>query len=380
MTDDPTPLRPDSGLPSGGEGQPAVEAPPPAPGEPRGDRPPGPPPWAGWLIDLRGSMAGLPLRRWLAALTLLPIAAYALSGVYVVNPGEAAVVRRFGSVVQRRVEEGLRYRLPWPVDQVDIVNVGSVRRESVGVTESSGEGHVHDEPMNRFRALTGDTNIIDVEVVVQYQVRDPADFLFNVDFPPHRIVREVVRGSVTNLVAGLPVDEILTTERQRLQDALRVDAQRRLDEYGSGLAIVNINLQKAYPPDEVAAAFRDVASAGEDKAKAVNEAQGHANSIVPEARGEAQRLLAQANGYASQVVNAAQGSAQAFESVLAEYQANSRIYGQSVTLYRYYLETMETILPRVRVYVVNNANGEGVNLRLIDGAPPPPVQATGLGP
>jgi len=213
-------------------------------------------------------------------------------------------------------------------------------------------------------------------VIVQYQGRDPADFLLNVDFPPYRLIRETVRGSVTNLIAGLPVDQILTTERQRLQDAIRVDAQRRLDDYRSGLVIVSINLQKAYPPDEVADAFRDVASAGEDKAKATNEAQGYANSIVPQARGDAQKILAVANAYAAQVVNTAKGAAQAFKSVLAEYRTNSQIYGQQVTLYRYYLETMEKILARVRVYVVNNADGEQVNLRLIDGAPAPAQQTT----
>lgn len=330
------------------------------------------------LGDVRASFGGFPFRRLLIVVIVLPIAAYFLSGVYVVNPGEAAVVRRFGAVVEPRAEEGLHYRLPWPIDRVDIVNVAAVRRESVGVTEPSGEDHVHDEPMNKFRALTGDTNIIDVEVIVQYQVRDPADFLLNVDYPPYRLIREAVRGSVTNLIANLPVDQVLTTERQRLQDAIRVDAQRRLDAYRSGLAIVNVNLQKAYPPDEVADAFRDVASAGEDKAKATNEAQGYANSVVPKARGDAQQIMAEAKAYAAQSVNTAQGAAQAFESVLGEYQTNSQIYGQEVTLYRYYLETIEKVLKRVRVYVVNNTAGEQVNLRLIDGASPPAQTTTGM--
>ena len=333
-----------------------------------------------WLGDLRGSLGGFPVRRLFTLLALLPVVAYILSGVYVVNPGEAAVVRRFGIIVQRRVEEGLHYRLPWPIDRVDIVNIATVRRESVGLTESAGEGHIHDEPMDKFRALTGDTNIIDVEVVIQYQVRDPADYLFNIDYPSHRLIREAVRGSVTNLIAGLPVDEILTTERQRLQEAIRLDTQRRLDGYTSGLAIVNVNLQKAYPPDEVAEAFRDVASAGEDKAKAINEAQGHANSIVPEARGEGQKILAEANAYTAQVVNSAKGAAQAFDSVLVEYQNNSRIYGREITLYRYYLESMEKILARARVYVVNRADGEEVNLRLLDGAQTPGAQNTDVRP
>ena len=336
-------------------------------------RPPG-------LGDLLGSLGGFPVRRLLFILALLLAAIYFLSGVYVVNPGEAAVVRRFGIVVQPRVEEGLHYRVPWPVDQVDVVNIATVRRESVGVTEPAGEGHIHDEPMDKFRALTGDTNIIDVEVIIQYQVRDPANYLFNVDYPPHRLIREAVRGSVTNLIAGLPVDEILTTERQRLQDAIRVDAQRRLDTYNSGLTIVNVNLQKAYPPDEVAEAFRDVASASEDKAKAINEAQGHANSILPEARGDAQKILAEGNAYAAQVVNTAKGAAQAFDSVLAEYNESSQIYGREITLYRYYLESIEKILAKARVYVVNSANGEDVNLRLIDDAQTPALQTTGTNP
>lgn len=333
-----------------------------------------------WLGDVLSSLGGFSGRRLLPILGLLLVAAYILSGVYVVNPGEAAVVRRFGIVIQPRVEEGLHYRAPWPIDQVDVVNIATVRRESVGLTESAGEGHIHDEPMDKFRALTGDTNIIDVEVVIQYQVREPANYLFNVDYPPHRLIREAVRGSVTNLIAGLPVDEILTTERQRLQDAIRIDAQKRLDTYNSGLAIVNVNLQKAYPPDEVAEAFRDVASASEDKAKVINEAQGHANSILPEARGEAQKILAEANAYAAQVVNAAEGASGAFDSVLAEYEQSSQIYGREITLYRYYLESIEKVLTKARVFVVNSADGEEVNLRVIDGAQAPESQTTSFGP
>ena len=333
-----------------------------------------------WLGDLLGSLGGFPVRRLFSILGVLLVAVYILSGVYVVNPGEAAVVRRFGTVVQPRVEEGLHYRLPWPVDQVDVVNISTVRRESVGLTEPAGEGHIHDEPMNNLRALTGDTNIIDVEVIIQYQVREPANYLFNVDYPPHRLIREAVRGSVTNLIAGLPVDEILTTQRQRLQDAIRLDAQKRLDSYNSGLAIVNINLQKAYPPDEVAEAFRDVASASEDKAKAINEAEGHANSILPEARGESQKILAEANAYSAQVVNTAEGAAQAFDSVLAEYEESSQIYGREITLYRYYLESIEKVLTRARVFVVNSADGEEVNLRVIDGTQAPGSQTTSFGP
>ena len=101
---------------------------------------------------------------------------------------------------------------------------------------------------------------------------------------------------------------------------------------------------------------------------------------MPEARGDAQKILADGNSYSAQVVNTAEGAAQAFDSVLAEYQASSQIYGREITLYRYYLESIEKILSKARVYVVNSANGEEVNLRLIDGAQEPGSQTTGFGP
>lgn len=166
----------------------------------------------------------------------------------------------------------------------------------------------------------------------------------------------------------------MTSERQALQDAIRAETQQRLDDYGSGLIVVGINLQKAFPPDEVADAFIDVNSAREDRARAINEASGYANSIIPEARGQAQQILADAQGYRSDILGQANGAAQAFEALLAEYQENSRIYGEEITRYRLYLETIETIMARVQVYVVDVANGGTLNLRLFGN--PSPAGAT----
>lgn len=326
------------------------------------------------LADLRAAFSHLKWTRVFWGLVGLAIAGYLTTGVYIVSPGEAAVVRRFGAVVEPRVEPGAHYRLPWPVDRVDIVNVGDVRREVVGVTEPE-EGHDHPEPPSKLQVLSGDTNVIDVEIVVQYQVRDPAAYLVNVQYAPYRLVRDAVRQAVTQLVSQLPVDAILTTERQALQNAVRDETQQRLDGYNSGLVIVGLNLQKAFPPDEVAAAFTDVNSAREDKARAVNEATGYANSLLPEARGEAQGILAAAAAYRSNVLAQANGAAQAFEAVLAEYQTNSQIYGEDVTRYRLYLETLEKILPRVQVYTVDTANGGTVNLRLFGNPAAPPTPA-----
>ncbi|MBI3761922.1 MAG: FtsH protease activity modulator HflK, partial [Chloroflexi bacterium] len=308
---------------------------------------------------------------WLFTLAVL---AYLLSGVYVVDPGEAAVVRRFGAVVEPRAAPGLHYRLPWPIDRADIVNVSQVRRESVGIL-APVESEAGAEPPAKFEALSGDTNVIDIEIVAQYQVRDPAAYLINVRYSASRLVRDAVRAAVTDLVTTQPVDNILTVERQALQNSIRAEAQARLDAYGSGLAIVGINLQKAFPPDEVAGAFADVNSAKEDKARAINEATGYANSLIPQARGQADQILAAAQAYRSTTIGQAKGAAQAFESVLGEYQANAKLYGEDVTRYRLYLETLDKILPRAKIYVVDTANGGVVNLRLFSSPATTPTPA-----
>jgi len=321
------------------------------------------------LADLRSAFGNLRPRRILFGLVILAVLGYLLTGIYVVAPGEAAVVRRFGAVVEPNVAPGLHYRLPWPIDRVDIVNVSEVRREVVGVLTPE-EDHEHPEPPSKLQVLSGDTNVIDVEIIVQYQVSDPAAYLINVEYAPYRLVRDSVRQAVTTVMGQLPVDSILTTERQTLQNTIRTETQERLDAYNSGMVIVGINLQKAFPPDEVADAFVDVSSARVDKERAINDANGYAGSLIPQTRGEAQQIRANGEAYRSDVIGQANGEAQAFETILAEYQTNSAIYGEDITRYRLFLETLELILPRVQIYVVNTQNGETVNLRLLGSASP----------
>jgi len=320
-----------------------------------------------FLDDVRAAFGRMHPRRLGAALAGLALLAYLLSGIYTVRPGEVAVVQRFGRVVAPGVAEGLHYRLPWPLEQETIVNVAEVRRESVGLAQAEPEHPLHLEGPGKLQVLSGDTNIIDYEAIVQYRVSDPAAYLFNVDYPSYQVVRDAVRAAVTRVSVGTGVDAILTTERQSLQNAIRQEVQRVVDAYQAGLAIVSVNLQKAYPPDEVAEAFRDVSSAREDRSRAINEAEGYRNSVVPEARGQANRMLAEARSYAQAQVDQAIGAAQAFNAILAQYRVNSRIYGEGVTRFRLYLETMEKILPRVQIYVVKR--GERVNLRLLNGTP-----------
>ncbi|ETX07073.1 FtsH protease activity modulator HflK [Candidatus Entotheonella palauensis] len=293
---------------------------------------------------------------------MLAVAAYLLSGFYTVQPGEIAVVRRFGKVIATLRQEGLRYRLPWPIETQTIVNASVIRRESIGLagTGSDQSG----TPLPKLQVLSGDVNLVAYEIIVQYRIREPAAYLFNINDAHGQLVRDTVQAVIVKLSGSAGVDAILTTERHALQQDMHREVQTLLDQYQSGLMVVSVNLQKAYPPDDVADAFRDVASAREDKDRAISEAEAYGNTIIPKARGEAERILAEATSYATEQVDRATGAAESFTVILNQYEADRVRYGEEVTRFRLYWERMEKILPRVQTYIINR--GEQVNLRLLD--------------
>lgn len=317
------------------------------------------------LVDIKAAFGHINPKSIRRNLLIIAAAIYLLSGMYIVRSGEAAVVERLGRIVNPKVTEGLHYRLPWPFEKQTTINISQIRREGVGLTTDEPEHPLHPETPAKLQVLSGDTNIIDYEVIIEYQVSDPAAYLFRTNYPSYQLVRDAVRAAVTRISGTTSVDDILTSKRQAVLNNLRRETQTLLDEYGSGLRVVNVNFQKAYPPDEVADAFRDVSSAREDKSKAINEAEGYKNSLLPEARGLAQKTITEASASAKAQINEASGSAIAFNGILAQYQTNSSIYGEQVTRFRLYLEQMEKIFPRVQTYIVKP--GERVNLRILDG-------------
>lgn len=311
--------------------------------------------------DLQSAFGHLRPRRIVVMGLIVLLAMYLASGFYMVNPGEEAVERLFGRVVEEGITEGLHYRLPPPFQQVDKVNVSEIQREGIGMILPEHRG-VHSSP-DIIQILTGDENIVDVQMVIQYRITDPAKYLFKVDYRPYQIINEVVRYAVTKIGSYMQVDDILTTAKEEIQRMVRTEAQRQLDAYESGLTIVTVNLNKMYPPDEVADAFRDVASAREDRSRTINQAEGYRNGLIPPAKGEAVRRRREAEGYQAEVVNKAQGEAQRFLAMLDEYRKARSSGSADVTTSRLYLETMEKVLPRVKKYIYNaNSNGK-VNLR-----------------
>lgn len=278
---------------------------------------------------------------------LLGLAAlWLLSGVYLVAPDQQAVVTRFGRVVEPRVMPGIHLSFPWPIDRVSKLKVQQLQRLVVG-------GDLPDSVIGRTQPLlsqfiTGDQNIINLRAVVQYSVGVPADYLFRAQ-DPARVVGVAVESELARRIAYRSVDAVLTTEKVAIQEEVRAAAQKRVNEYGSGVLLSTVNIESVTPPPEAADAFRDVASARADAVRIVNESQGYANDLVPRARGAAQQMLEAAQAYRRTKIDEAGGDAARFNQISAEYAKAA-----SVTADRLYMETMEEILPRIKKLIVDN--------------------------
>jgi modulator of FtsH protease HflK len=295
--------------------------------------------------------------RWryaVGGLVLLLVAGYLTTGVYVVNTDEHAVVRRFGAVAAR-AGPGMHYRLPWPVDKVDVLKTTSVMKIGVGFALPASET----ETLTGIELLTGDTNILNIALVVQYVIGNPADYLFQVQ-QPEQLVGMLAQSVLTETVVGMPVDEVLTTGRLALQRAVQVKTQELLDSYGSGIQVTSASIMSITLDSAVAQSFQDVADAMSDREKAQNEARAYANDQIPRARGEAYRLVSDAESYKQQRIAEAIGDTTRFLALLQEYQKSP-----DITRARLYIDAMEKTLPKVKMYVIDSQNGRvPVNLRV----------------
>ncbi len=249
-------------------------------------------------------------------------ALWAFSGFYVVDEQERAVVLRFGQYIKTQ-EPGLRWRMPWPIEKAELVNVTGVRS-------------VRDQAT----MLTKDENIVDVELSIQYRVGlDRVEaYVFNVA-DPDMTLRQATKSAVREVVGQSVMDFILTEGREEVADRTKLLLQDRLDVYKTGLIVTEVNLQQAQPPEPVQAAFADAIKAREDQERLKNEAQAYANDRLPRARGAAARQIEEANAYRDQVIAKAQGDASRFDQLVKEYRK-----APQVTRERLYLDTMSTVM------------------------------------
>ncbi len=285
------------------------------------------------------------------------------SGIYIVNPGEVAVVRTFGNWNGDQQTEGLHWHIPWPVERQDVLSIQRVQNMELGFRSvgeiGSGEGLV--QRPTESRMITGDENLVDVQLVVQYRIRDAGAFLFNVKDPSEGgrpdgfTLRDATASALRQVVGQRPIDDVLTTGKEVVQVETQQLLQRLLDDYGTGIMVVNVQLQDVQPPDEVQESFKDVISAREDRARFINEGEAYREDIVPRARGEAARIVQAAEAFKVERVREATGNASRFLERLREYRNHPE-----ATRRRLYIEMMERILPRVEVIVVDDEIGGNV--------------------
>jgi membrane protease subunit HflK len=273
-----------------------------------------------------------------------------VTSFFTVNPEEVAVVRRFGRFV-RIAEPGLNFRIPLGVENVTKVKVKNVYKEEFGfrtidpgVTTRYAQRDYSDESL----MLTGDLNIAEVEWIIQYQIKDPVAYLFNV-----RNVEETIRNlsesTMRQVVGDHSVDEVIILSRQEIAFEAHNLLQKYLDKYGTGIEIRTINLQNVTPPVPVQPSFNEVNSAMQEEERIVNEARQEYNRVIPEARGKAKQTIERAEGFAINRVNRARGDAHRFINVWEEYRK-----AQDVTKQRLYIETMEEVLNKVeKVYIID---------------------------
>ena len=282
------------------------------------------------------------------------LVAWLLSGIYMVRPDEQGVVRQFGKSV-RITEPGPHYHLPKPIERVDKVKVKQVRRIEIGFrTYRPGPPAQYIFMPEESLMLTGDEQIIDAQIIVQYQVKDPEKFLFNVrGLEAERgALMDAAEVALRQVVGQRPIDDVLITEKLQIEIDIRTALQEIIDRYDSGVTVREVKLQTVRPPKEVAAAFSDVVSAKEDKDRLIKEAQGYREDLLPKARGQAASIIRGAEAYKAERVKRAQGDTDKFLAILKEYEK-----AKNVTRKRLYLETMEQILPGIRKFVIDPEAG-----------------------
>ena len=284
----------------------------------------------------------------------LAVVFWLLTGVYMVGPDEVGVIRTFGAYTHQ-TQPGLNWHYPYPIQTVRTPKVTEVKRIEIGfrTTRNGQYRTVEKESL----MLTGDENIVDAELIVQYRIKEPENYLFKI-VEPELTVREASEASLRTIVGMNNIDETLTTGKYRIQEEAKKQIQAILDKYQSGIQVVAAQLQDVSPPKQVIAAFKDVASAKEDKNRLINQAEGYRNDVIPKARGEAEAMIRGAEGFKESRIKRAEGDVAKFNAVLKEYRK-----AKDITRERLYLETMEKVLPGVeKVIVPDKDSGNMLNL------------------
>jgi membrane protease subunit HflK len=279
-------------------------------------------------------------------LLALVVLAWLASGFYIVDASQRGLVLQFGKY-KESTESGLRWRLPYPVESHELVNISGVRTIEVGY-----RGSEKNKVLKEALMLTDDENIINIQFAVQYILKDPVEYIFN-NRTPDEAVMQVAETAIREIVGKNKMDFVLYEGREQIAVQASNLMQVMLDRYKTGILISKVTMQNAQPPEQVQAAFDDAVKSGQDRERQKNEGQAYANDVIPKARGTAARLLQEADGYKQRLIATAEGDASRFKQINAEYSK-----APEVTRSRMYLETMQQVYSSTSKVMVD-AKGQG---------------------
>ena len=301
--------------------------------------------------SLKGAGAGIGL------LALVALLLWLASGFYIVQEGQASIVLRFGEFKQIVSQAGFTWRMPYPIESNELVNVQQLRTVEVGYRNG-----VRNKTLRESLMLTQDQSIVDMQFTVQYRIGDAKDYLFNNDFGPvpEDIVRQTAETAMRDVVGRTGVDQVLYEEKEQVAQGARKMIQALLDRYRTGISVVDVTIQQVQPPEQVQAAFEDANKAAQDRERLINEGRAYANDVIPKASGTAARLLQEAEGYRQRVIASAEGDTSRFRQVLAEYAK-----APAVTRERMYIEVMQEVFTSTsKVYLDTRAGSNLLYLPL----------------
>lgn len=267
----------------------------------------------------------------IAVLACVAVVAWAASGFYIVPEGQVGVVTTFGKYT-KDASAGFNWRMPWPIQEAEIVDVSSVRKAEIGIRGTTSR-------LREALMLTDDENIVDVQFNVQYRIRPNAakDYLFKTRDPDQSVVH-AAESAMREVVGRKTMDSVLFESKQEIAESVKTGMQSMLDRYNTGIEVMSVAIQNAQPPEQVQAAFNDAVKAGQDRERQINEGEAYANGVIPKARGMASRLNQEAEGYKARVTEAARGDAERFKKILAQYEK-----APEVTRDRLYVDIMKEL-------------------------------------
>jgi len=276
------------------------------------------------------------------------IVVWGLFSCYTTIPADSVGVRTRLGKFSDILPPGLRFRMPFGIDRIQIVAVQRQMKMEFGFgTDSSTfREQSSDEQEEEAAMVTGDLNMATVEWVVQFRIEEPKNWIFHVE-EPGLTLRDASESAMREVIGDRTVDEVLTVGRQEIEDQSLLRLKDLADRYGLGVTIMQVQLKDVHPPGPVQASFNGVNQAQQEREQQINLASGEYNKAVPRARGEAARKISEAEGYALRRVNEAQGDAEKFNSVMQEYAK-----APEVTRERLYFETMGEVLPQFQRKVI----------------------------